>query len=313
MALKWVAKAIVQKTISFFPYREKLNYLFQKYVTRGIDLDDTHFAYKIQAASDHLKYMQKYAHNGILCSQAVLELGTGWYPVVPVAMFLSGTMSVTSIDIRPWMTKKSILICLDKFIEWKERGKLDEYLPAMNQLRWNDIVSLSERRDSITKQDLLDKLNLRTMVCSANRTGLPDQSFDFICSNNTFEHIYPEMLGAILTEFKRLMKPDGMMSHHIDMSDHFAHFDSSISIYNFLKFSRKKWALIDNRIQPQNRLRYSDYIAMYSRLKIPVTETKIWEGNVAELTKLNIAPEFAYYSARDLAISHAYIVSRYLN
>lgn len=311
MAYKWKAKALVQKAISFMPYREKLNYLFQRYVTHGIELNDVHFEYKIQAASDHVRYMRKYAPEGILCNQAVLKLGTGWYPVVPVSMYLCGAMSVTSMDIRPWMNKKSLLVCINKFIEWRRAGKLDEHLKGIIEERWNTILSIAEKQDELTEERILDILQFRTMVTDARSTRLPAQSFDFICSNNTFEHIYPEVLQDILKEFKRLLKPGGLMSHHIDMSDHFAHFDTSISIYNFLKFSAKQWKLIDNKIQPQNRLRYIDFIKMYQRLQIPITEEKLWEGAPEQLAKIKIAPEFMQYSIADLAISHVYMVSKF--
>ncbi len=65
--------------------------------------------------------------------------------------------------------------------------------------------------------------------------NIKSDSVDFICSNNTFEHIPADILSAILREFKRVIKPGGLMSHFIDMSDHFAHFDSRITIYNFLE------------------------------------------------------------------------------
>ena len=69
--------------------------------------------------------------------------------------------------------------------------------------------------------------------------SLQKESVDFICSNNTFEHIPQEILRDILVEFKRVLHPNGLMSHFIDMSDHFAHFDSRITIYNFLQIQQK--------------------------------------------------------------------------
>ncbi len=311
MAYKWIAKAVVQKVISFMPYREKLNYLFQRYVTHGVELNDVYFGYKIQAASDHVKYMRKYAPEGILCNQAVLELGTGWYPVIPISMYLSGALSVTSIDIRQWMNKKSILTCIDKFIEWRTLGKLDNYLKVINEERWNTLIQISDRRGELTEEQILDILRFRTLVTDARNTGLPARSFDLICSNNTFEHIYPVVLENILREFKRLLKPGGLMSHHIDMSDHFAHFDTSITIYNFLRFSSRRWKTIDNRIQPQNRLRFIDFKEMYKNLGIPVTEEVIWEGSREQLSLLKLAPEFNRYTREELAVSHAYLVSKF--
>ena len=36
-------KAIVQKTISYLPYSNRINYIFQKYVTKGINRTDNYF------------------------------------------------------------------------------------------------------------------------------------------------------------------------------------------------------------------------------------------------------------------------------
>ena len=100
------------------------------------------------------------------------------------------------------------------------------------------------------------------------------------------------------------------MSHFIDMSDHFAHFDHHISIYNFLKFSAKRWRFLENSIQPQNRLRFKDYKKMYQELELAVTEETLREGNIEDLERVNIHPEFSGYSNKELAISHAYIITR---
>ena len=61
MISKWRAKAIVQKGISFFPKKEKVNYLFQKYITKGVFLSDEYFTNKITHAIDHLKYFKQYS------------------------------------------------------------------------------------------------------------------------------------------------------------------------------------------------------------------------------------------------------------
>ena len=132
---------------------------------------------------------------------------------------------------------------------------------------------------------------------------------DLIISNNTLEHIYPDVLIPILEEFIRLIKSGGVQSHFIDMSDHFAHFDKSISIYNFLKFSNRQWKVIDNKIQPQNRLRYDDYIEIYGKIGMPVSKTKFRAGDSESLKSFNISKEFEKYSIERLAISHCYITS----
>ena len=99
------------------------------------------------------------------------------------------------------------------------------------------------------------------------------------------------------------------MSHFIDMSDHFAHFDSRITIYNFLKYSQKEWDFIDNTIQPQNRMRFRDYKVMYLESGLPVSDEITRDGDSEALNLVKVHPEFSDYDPIELAVSHAYIIS----
>ena len=99
------------------------------------------------------------------------------------------------------------------------------------------------------------------------------------------------------------------MSHFIDMSDHFAHFDKTINIYNILQFSDTEWQWIDNSIQPQSRLRIDDYEAMYRELEIPITEESHREGNLQELKQIKLDARFAEKPLKINAISHCHFVS----
>jgi hypothetical protein len=94
------------------------------------------------------------------------------------------------------------------------------------------------------------------------------------------------------------------------MTDHFAHFDSSITIYNFLKYSDRKWKRIDNSIQPQNRMRFKDYKAMYEKQDIEISEEKTRPGNKEEVASVSLATKYKDYTVDEIAISHGYIVTK---
>jgi len=74
MGVKWKAKAVVQKAISFLPQKQRINTLFQKYVTRGLALNDEHFRYKLTHARDHIRYQEQYGSVD-LSEARILELG----------------------------------------------------------------------------------------------------------------------------------------------------------------------------------------------------------------------------------------------
>jgi hypothetical protein len=179
----------------------------------------------------------------------------------------------------------------------------------MDPSRWEQILEVVNNPSDFTMEQITGMIGLTTLVGDARSLDLENASVDFICSNNTFEHIPGGILKGILTEFSRIQKPGGIMNHFIDMSDHFAHFDHSITIYNFLKYSRRKWGVIDNIIQPQNRLRFRDYLDMYGELGIPVSELIPIEGSVEELERVRVHSEFSAYSPQELAVSHATIIS----
>lgn len=304
-------KAAVQKGISFLPARERINYWFQKNITKGVLLTDEHFGYKIEHARDHLRFFAE-NKNFAKESSRVLELGTGWYPIVPIALYLSGYNTIVSVDLSGWLTKKGQLIAIEKFIEWRSKGKLDQILVNIDEQRWAVLKAIVEEQSSISYEEINQRIGLEARVENLFETTLQDHSFEFICSNNTFEHVHEPVLKKILEKFRALIKAGGTMSHFIDMSDHFAHFDSSINIYNFLKYSKAKWSRLDNDIQPQNRLRFIDYKNMYVELGIPITKEEVRAGDAVALAKVNVHSEYDTYSKEELMVSHGYIVSEML-
>lgn len=309
MIQKWKAKAIVQKTISVLPYKEKLNYLFQKHVSHAIELSDEYWGYKITHARDHLNNYKNYFTNG-LSGKIALELGTGWYPIIPICLFLNHIEKVISIDIQSCMTQSFQIKAISKIIESRKKGELETYLPQINEKRWDTLEEILKKSKSLQKEEINKLICLEPLICDARKTELNEKSIDLICSNNTFEHIDKGILFEILKEFKRLIKNDGVMSHFIDMSDHFSHSDSSITNYNFLKYSEKTWKLIDNSIQPQNRLRFIDYKEMYQNLMIPISKEIIIGSKIDQLQQIKVSDNFKRYSESELAISHAYIISK---
>lgn len=308
MIKKWMAKAAVQKTISYLPYKTEVNFFFQKYITKGVLLTDDYFELKIIHAADHLQFFRQYS-DGNFQDKTTLELGSGWYPIVPVAMFLSGFETIISLDITNWMNKKRVIQTLEKFVEWSTNERLDDFLPIIEDARWKQMQEIIQLQDQLSLEEICRLLRLKLMIKDARNTELPNQSIDYISSNNTYEHIYPLVLKFIIKEFKRILAPDGVMSHFIDLSDHFAHFDKNITIYNFLQYSEKQWQRIDNDIQPQNRLRWKDYIEMYDAWTISYTEEKVRPGSLEDLEKVKTSSMFSDYTKEELAISHGYFVS----
>lgn len=299
----WILKAVIQKTISFLPASQRINYFFQKYITRGVSLDDEWFEDKLSHCRDHFAAFQKYGNRK--SDFTAIELGTGWFPVVPLGLYLCGAGEIITYDLNALLRDENVKATVEKFSAYHKTGRLREFLNGVNEERLNILLACQGKR----KENILEKFKIKAVVGDASRTSLRSSSADLVVSNNVFEHIYPEILKRILEEFKRITKPRGVMSHFIDMSDHFAHLDKKISIYNFLRFSDKQWKWIDNSIQPMNRLRIYDYRKIYADLNIPITEEKNREGNVAGLKRIPLAQKFISAPAEETAISHSLVIS----
>ncbi len=303
---KWKWKALAQKGISFLPFKYRINTLFQRYLTRGLVLTEAHFTDKLTVAGDHIRYLRHYLPEK---TEAVcLELGTGWYPIVPLALYLSDCGEIHTLDIASHLKKANLLLAMERLLGLGEENLREKHIPRLNEARFRQLQELHAQASELGLADLLHRLRIYPLLGDARKLAFPDRTFDLICSNNTFEHIYPEVLKAILGEFHRVLKDDGIMSHFIDMTDHFEHFDKSITIYNFLRYSEKAWSRIDNAIQPQNRLRFPDYQDLYHATGFAILEEATRPGDLEALRRVPLAEPFRSYAPEELAISHAHLV-----
>lgn len=299
---KWVLKAAIQKIISFLPHSHKLNFWFQKNITKGVALTENHFNDKLTHCSDHLIFCSKTQKN--INELNIFEIGTGWYPVVPIGFFLNGAQKIYSIDISPLCTKERLLKTIDKFIEWKEKGALEIYIPNLKKSRWEKLLTINR---NLSFNEILSSLHIELLIGDARKTNF-NKYIDCVVSNNVLEHIYPNILKEIINESNRILKPNGIQSHFIDMSDHFAHSDNSISVYNFLKYDDFIWKLIDNSVQPQNRLRLSDYQEIFKTTGRNLTLFRTRKGNLNALEEIKLNSKYSLLPKEMVAITHTHAV-----
>jgi hypothetical protein len=149
-----------------------------------------------------------------------------------------------------------------------------------------------------------------TNIVADVRTLALDKPVDMIVSNNTLEHIPRDVIEGMFAHFHHLLAHGGVMSHWIDMADHYMNFDPSIGPYNFLKFSEPVWRLFNNRHQYQNRMRVSDYRAVHTSNGWSIVEEINTAGRPEELQPIRVAPEFRRYLEADLLVYESWMVAR---
>ncbi|MBC8046316.1 MAG: hypothetical protein H7Y00_05935 [Fimbriimonadaceae bacterium] len=302
----WIAKAFIQKCISLLPWKHLLNYFFQKNITKGLSLTDNLFESKLNHCRQHIVALQKYTV--YTKDFTALELGTGWYPIVPIGLYLAGAETIYSADIKSTITAKKIQLTIKKILDYDNENKLQQYIPGQYAER---IITLKEIYNSkLNEEQMFSRLHIKTIVGDITKSDLQQTSIHLINSNNTFEHIPPVILKTILEYFRKIIHADGVMSHFIDLSDHFSHSDTSISNYNFLKFSETQWKLIDNTIQPQNRLRIPEYRKLLQETKWLIVEEELTSAQADRIDSITISKRFKHFSKEELAVTHALLITK---
>ncbi|HSD03779.1 MAG TPA: class I SAM-dependent methyltransferase [Gaiellales bacterium] len=82
---------------------------------------------------------------------------------------------------------------------------------------------------SAGRAELLARFGTTYEVGTALDVSLEDASVDMVISNNVFEHVPPPVIAEILQESRRVGGADVVVSHHIDLRDHYAKFDRRIN------------------------------------------------------------------------------------
>lgn len=241
------------------PFGPRLYYMVQR--TAG-NLRRPDFSKRLKLQAEMLRRLQKY--NISVADKRLMEVGTGWIPMVPFGFWLAGA-SVVTVDLHrylsPNLTKQAIQWMVQNGEKLKElyRGaiaetQIDERLAFMAKYQHSAI-------------DFMAAAGIEYIAPGdAAKTSLPDDSIDLHYSVNTFEHIPGPVLKAILTEARRVIRPDGYAFHHVDPSDHFSHSDRSITGINFLQYTPEEFAEFnDNQFAYHNRLRDGHYREIYDQ------------------------------------------------
>jgi SAM-dependent methyltransferase len=299
----WIAKAAVQKTISGLPWGwgYSANDFLRRHVSKGAGLSSLVFEQRCINAARHVEV-------GLpLRDEPVLELGTGWYPVVPVALYLCGFSSITSVDLVQHTDAEGLREVALRFVDLEDRQALRAVLPhyapdRIDKLR--QVVRGTGR--TLAPADV----DLTLMTGDAARLPISVRQTGLIISNSVMEHIYPEVLNPILVEFRRILRPDGCMSHVIDLSDHFAHLDARITPYNFLRFTDRWWRAIDNSIQPQSRLRVDDYRNLFAETGWVSDSETTNPGDETLLHQIKLADRFGAKAPEVNAVMEMHSVLR---
>jgi hypothetical protein len=305
----WLIKSAIHRAISFLPRSDKWNEFLQTHVSKSLALGTGRFDLRLDYCRQHLEHffnLRPLTGAGF----SVLELGTGWYPIVPVGFYLCGATDIWTFDIAPLLRRSRVEATLQRFCEYHERGVLEKSLPWLRPERMARVREALKEAKTQKPEALLASMNIHALVRDASTTGLNSNSVDLFVSTSVLEYIPRHILVLMFSEFKRLSTPDAIMSHFINLLDEYCHFDKAITPFNFLKYSERQWKFLSSPLIWKNRLRISDYRDLLTKAGYEVTKELNTSGSTRELEQVPLAPAFRAYSQADLLVLRSWLVAK---
>jgi SAM-dependent methyltransferase len=294
--MDWRVKAVVQGVLSRCAGGERINDLLQRVTGERRD-PERHVASKV-----HDDWLVHAAHLGELRfpldGVEMLEVGTGWLPVMPLCFALAGVRRCHTLDLRRHLAEGAARLALRHL-----RPHLDPIAAAVGA----DAARVRERwaRWAALRDDasLLRAAGVEYLApADASRCELPDASVDLVFSNSVLEHVPAETLDPLMSETRRLLAPGGLALHSVNCGDHYAYFDRRITPIHYLRYSARAWRWWNNDLLFQNRLRPVDFVEAARRagLDVALVRHRPRPELLARLGELPIAEEFRRYPPEQL-------------
>jgi len=305
----WRIKSAIHRAISGLPKPHLWNEVFQRLVTKSLELPPQEFTRKVGQSQTHVGHLLD-LRSACAGGFTVFEVGTGWYPVMPVGFYLCGAAEVWTFDIEPFLRRARLKQMLRYFSEFHERGELQKLLPLARPERVERLREALAYVDGESPYQVLERLHIHARTGDAQQTGLPPNSIDLFTSTSVLEYIPRPVLKDILAEFHRVASANPVMSHFINLLDEYCHFDRSITPFNFLKYSDRQWKYLDSPLIRKNRLRICDYRELFRQAGYTIVKENNTHGNPEDLKKIQLAPEFQNYTREDLLVLTSWLVAK---
>ena len=133
---------------------------------------------------------------------------------------------------------------------------------------------------------------------------LTDNSFDIIYSQAVLEHVRRDEFFETMQQCRRLLKPNGVMSHVVDFKDHL---EVGSIIYAYLHAYGSKIGL-PQKVFYTNRLRFSEIVKICEASGFTIKTANLSRYEVIPISRKKLASEFSKLTDDDLSISEVHLV-----
>jgi SAM-dependent methyltransferase len=151
-----------------------------------------------------------------------------------------------------------------------------------------------------TVEELLKLCNAQYLTDGlASLRRVPDHSVDLIFSQAVLEHVRRSEFRQTMIECRRVLKPDGAFSNHVDLKDHLG------GALNNLRFRTSVWEspLFSNSGFYTNRIRYSEMLEEFRAAGFAIVWSRPASWDQLPTPRARLAEEFRGLSEDELRVS----------
>jgi methyltransferase family protein len=306
--VNWRAKALVQKALSALPAGQQLHHALQRRVGSLSRFDD-----ELQTKLEDWRLMAGHLRGAgqPIAGARLLEIGSGWYPTLPFALYLAGAARVITVDITRHMMAELVRRCAEGLAARAAAIAAASGAPEAEVRRRGDEL-VARLRGTDVEAATGGVVEYRAPG-DARRTGLPAASLDVVFSNSVLEHIPAEAIREMFVEARRVLAPGRIMFHSVNCGDHYAYADSRITQLNYLRYSETEWRLWNNDFTYQNRMRAHEFTAMArdAGFAIELDTTTPTPARLRELAAIPVHPAFrARFTPEQLCVTTVDFIAR---
>ncbi|WP_034059005.1 methyltransferase domain-containing protein [Lacinutrix jangbogonensis] len=176
-----------------------------------------------------------------LTNKSIIEIGSGWLPLMP------------------YLLKAEELCKTIYTYDLNSHYNLENITRLNHYFKTEENISFKKRQS--------DKYNLPEFIEYYPNTNIIDtdlpKDISLVYSRFVLEHVKPSDILKMHQKFYSEISNDTYVLHLISPSDHRAYSDSSLSYYDFLKYSKKEWNSIQTKFDYHNRLRLPQYLSVF--------------------------------------------------
>jgi SAM-dependent methyltransferase len=297
--IRFLAKVAGQKMIGSLPGGAHLYGGLQEHLTRSTAPSMARVRQKVEVALTYVRHAEVRAGDGFLARGAHVDVGAGWHLTIPLLFWQLGCERQYLVDVRDHVRAPILRQVVHLLNECDVPDRRRRPLP--------EPVGFS-------LYEYLTQLGITYLAPVPGCYPLADGSVTLLTSTQTLLHPPGGAVRRIFEEAARVLAPGGRFAATVHLYDLYADFDPRLNRFNFLRYATPTWERAFNGpLVAYNRLRAPDYATLFEGLPFA---PEVWDvrrptpGDLAELERIPVSPEFARYNVEDLASTHLFFIMR---